>query len=316
MNKWQKAGILVGFTGATFATAHVINRVIFASSISRHVTLDEDMEFYEWRFGKIAYTKKGTGSPLLLIHDLMPYSSSYEWIKVVDSLAKKHTVYSIDLLGCGHSDRPNITYTTFLYVQMLTDFVKNVIGKRTDVIATGNSVPMTVMTCYSDDSLFNRMIFINPENIGEIARIPRKNSNFIRGLLTSPILGTCVYNSCVSKKKISDVFEKELFADNENISTRFINAYHENAHLGGSKAKCLHTSIACRYTTATISKAVSEINNSMFIIGGECVDGIQDTIRDYAELNSSIESCILNNVKKLPQLENPKSLLKQLALYI
>ena len=92
--------------------------------------------YYEWKFGKIYYTKKGDGKPLLLIHDLTTSSSAYEWNKVIDKFSKTNTVYCLDLLGCGRSDKPNLTYTNYLYVQLLTDFIKHVIGDKTDIIAT------------------------------------------------------------------------------------------------------------------------------------------------------------------------------------
>ena len=65
--------------------------------------------------------KKGTGSPILLIHDALPGASGYEWSKIEDELAVDHTVYTVDLLGCGRSDKPSITYTNFVYVQMICD---------------------------------------------------------------------------------------------------------------------------------------------------------------------------------------------------
>ena len=63
----------------------------------------------------------------LLIHDLTPSSSAYEWSKMIDELAESHTVYALDLLGCGRSDKPSITYANYLYVQLITDFAKQVI---------------------------------------------------------------------------------------------------------------------------------------------------------------------------------------------
>ena len=43
-----------------------------------------------------------------LIHDLDPTASSYEWKAVTKKLAENHTVYAIDLLGCGRSEKPNM----------------------------------------------------------------------------------------------------------------------------------------------------------------------------------------------------------------
>ena len=62
----------------------------------------------ESRFGNIYYTKRGHGSPVLLSHDALPGSSGYEWNKVDKLIATEHTVYTIDLLGYGRSDKSGI----------------------------------------------------------------------------------------------------------------------------------------------------------------------------------------------------------------
>ena len=42
---------------------------------------------------------RGKGSPILLIHDMLPGGSGYEWGKIEDDLALEHTVYNLDLPG-------------------------------------------------------------------------------------------------------------------------------------------------------------------------------------------------------------------------
>ena len=43
-------------------------------------------------------------------------------------LARRNTVYTIDLLGFGRSDRPAIRYSARLYISLISDFVSRVIG--------------------------------------------------------------------------------------------------------------------------------------------------------------------------------------------
>ena len=112
-------------TAAT-AVVHFTNRTIAAAAQLKQVLRISNDKFFEWRFGNIYYTKKGTGSPVLLIHDTLPGASGYEWNKIENELASEHTVYTIDLLGCGRSDKPGITYTNFVYVQMICDFIRKV----------------------------------------------------------------------------------------------------------------------------------------------------------------------------------------------
>ena len=42
--------------------------------------------------------------------------------KIEDDLALEHTVYNLDLPGCGRSEKSGITYTNFVYVQAICDF--------------------------------------------------------------------------------------------------------------------------------------------------------------------------------------------------
>ena len=150
MNKWQKLGLAVGMGTAVVTTSHIINKFIFESATINNYTGKTVKHTYSWKFGNIAYSTYGNydNPPLLLIHDLKSYSSGYEWDNTVHYLSKKHHLYVVDLLGCGHSDKPQITYTTYMYTQLLNDFITNVIGKKTDIIATGDSAPMVISSVY------------------------------------------------------------------------------------------------------------------------------------------------------------------------
>ena len=68
-------------TGATVAV-HFINHTIAAAAQLKQMLHISNDNYFEWRFGNIYYTKKGTGSPILLIHDTLPGASGYEWNKI------------------------------------------------------------------------------------------------------------------------------------------------------------------------------------------------------------------------------------------
>ena len=134
-------------TTLTTISIYGINKAISVSSSMKNLLKTERGKFFNWRYGNIYYTKQGKGTPLLLIHDLNPASSSYEWEKIAKHLAKHHTVYKLDLLGCGRSEKPNMTYSNYLYVQLITDFIKNIIGAKADIISTGESSSFTLLAC-------------------------------------------------------------------------------------------------------------------------------------------------------------------------
>ena len=158
----------------------IINKLI---SVFSHMTdyLPSGGKYYHWKYGNIYYTKSGKGKPVLLIHDLDPTASSYEWKAVTKKLAENHTVYAIDLLGCGRSEKPNMTYTNYLYVQLMNEFISNVINEKTDVIATGDSLSFVVMACQMESKYYDHIVGVCPTDLYELAKAPGRRkicSNF------------------------------------------------------------------------------------------------------------------------------------------
>lgn len=94
--------------GAAAGTA-LINKYIKVSATSKKLLSHPEPSIYKWRLGDIYYTKTGTGKPLLLIHDLTHASSGCEWDNLIPFLKDNYTIYTIDLLGCGRSEKPNLT---------------------------------------------------------------------------------------------------------------------------------------------------------------------------------------------------------------
>lgn len=313
MNKWKKIGLAVGMGTAVITATHAINKFIFNSATSKNYTGKRFRKTYQWKFGDISYITCGEGLPILLVHDLKSYSSSYEWDRVIDILSENHKVYAIDLLGCGHSDKPNITYTTYMYTQLINDFVINVIHKKTDVIVTGNSAPMILMSAYTNNLLFNKIIMVSPQSVRGALAIPDKFSNIRKHLLNLPVIGTTIYNICMNRRNLSNILRNEVF-ENGIIPTDVLDAYHENAHLSGAVAKFLYTSTECHYTTVAISKAVSELNICMYIVTG--MQENNSVIEEYLNLNPAIEVYKIQDSKELPQIEQPIEFVRQADIFL
>ena len=76
-------------------TVHVINRFIDITADIKNILKSENGNYFDWKNGKIYYTKRGTGSPILLIHSLDPASSSYEWCRMIKKIGKtSHGLYT------------------------------------------------------------------------------------------------------------------------------------------------------------------------------------------------------------------------------
>jgi pimeloyl-ACP methyl ester carboxylesterase len=305
--------LLVLSASAAAATA-VINKCIKLSATSKNLLSDTKAHCYKWRFGNIHYTKTGTGKPLLLIHHLSEHGSGYEWNQMIQNLKEQYTVYAIDLLGCGRSEKPDLTYTNYLYVQMISDFIKSEIGHRTNVIATGSSSALAVMACNNAPELFDQIMLINPDSLLMCSQIPNKHSKVYKFILDLPIIGTLLYHIATSKQAIKEEFSTHYFSNPYSVKNSLIDIYYESAHLGESP-KSLYASVTCNYAKCNIVNSLKKIDNSIYIVGGQDMENIDDMIREYQRYNPAIESSLISNSKFLPQLENPTELLRTIQMF-
>lgn len=303
---------IAGFTAGSIA---LMNKLIFVTATVKEILPKSRILTFDWRFGKVCYTKRGQGKPLLLIHDMIPGSSDCEWKDVVTSLASHHTVYTMDLLGFGRSDKPAITYTNYLYVQLISDFIKTVIGKRTDVIASGSSSSLVIMSCCNDSSLFDKIMLVNPDTLLKTNQIPSKRTKLLKLFIECPIVGTLVYNIMVSNYFIRQDFYNSYFASPYTLTNGLQKSYHEAAHLGGSNAKYIFSSLKGNYTNFSISHKINEIDNSIYIVGGARESYIEQTINDYQELNPIIESSLIEHAKHFPQIEKPEEFFQLCSIF-
>ncbi|MED9881666.1 MAG: alpha/beta fold hydrolase [Blautia sp.] len=314
-NKNRFATFAVLFASAT-AIIHIGNKIIAASASLKEMLDSNRRNYYKWRFGEIFYTKKGSGSPVLLIHDMLPGGSGYEWTNVEEELAMEHTVYTIDLLGCGRSEKPGMTYTNFVYVQVICDFIKNVIGEKTDVIASGFSGSFAVMACRNEGSLFNRIMLVNPPAPGNLTQMPSKKDKLLKYFLEVPVFGTLVYHMIVSRENINNLFIENMFFDPFHPDQNMLDAYYEAAHKGGAQAKAAYASKASRFMNINILPALKNIDNSIFIIEGEAENNGDEVIAAYQEANPSIEAVMIPHTKHLPHVEDPEKFLEQAGIFL
>lgn len=297
--------------GAAVGTA-LLNKYINMSATAKNLLSESRPQTFKWRLGDIHYTKAGSGKPLLLIHDLDYASSSVEWENLISLLKEDYTVYAIDLLGCGRSEKPNLTYTNFLYVQLISDFIKFEIGRRTNVVATGASASIVTMACAYKEELFDQIMFINPESFYSCAQIPGKRAKAYKFLLDTPLIGT--YHIASSKDALKRIFYEKHFYNPYDAQPILIDKYYEAAHLGLAP-KAIFSSTCCNYTKCNISRSLEKINHSIYIIGGGAKSDVNEIINEYTICNPAIESSIIAATKHLPQLEKPAEVYNLIKMF-
>lgn len=302
--------------GVSAATIYSYNKFVESTATKKKLLSKDNGELYSWKNGNIFYTKTGTGSPLLLVHDAEASSSSAEWFKIIHRLEKHHTVYCIDLLGCGRSDKPAIEYTNYLYVQMITSFVKDVIGEKTTVVATNMSVSFVVMANYMDDTLFDKLIFINPASLKQLDIVPDKLSKFKKRIVELPFVGTFIYNLMTNPPKIDEAFRTKYYERPQLISATIEEVYYEAAHINGSNGRYLYSSILGNYLNNNITHAIKSLSTPTLIIGSKEMKKYALALDDYHKVNPNLEIMRITNGNLYPHMEVPEKIISIIEDYL
>lgn len=312
MKKASKWLFLVGFF--TFIS-WLANRLIYAAASAKDRLTQYKAHYYQWKFGKIHYTVQGSGPAILLLHSTKADASAYEFTRLVNTLSKKYRVYTLDLLGYGRSDKPKITYTAYMFVQLINDFTKDIIRDKVTVVTSGKSNAYATMACYQHHELYKHLIFINPESLQTLHKNPSSRDKMMKFLLELPILGDTIYNLKFSNKGLQKSFRQRIY-NPSRVRESFIEAFCESAHRNGGASRFTHSSEHCYYNNVAIEEAIASINNSVYIIQGRHSDDAGSIREDYKAINPAIECTTIDRTKSMPHLEKPESVLEVLSVYL
>ena len=308
---------ITALTSLSIATIHIINRVQFSKYRLENTLSDQEEETHEFdrKFGKIHYTVKGNGSPLLLVHSLEVGSSGYEFHKITDELTKDHKVYTLDLLGYGESEKINMTMTNYLYVQLLTDFINTIIGKKTDIVTSGQSSSLAIMLCHNEPDLVNQIICIGAQSIYQSNLIPTKQTKCKKLLLEIPFVGTLLYHFECTDSKIRERFIQTYYYDQTKIEESAIKKYCASSH-NNYKAKYTYASLIGRYINNNIIHALREVNHNIILLYGDKTEDLETMKENYLYYNSAIECGEIPSTKLLPHMEDPVSTIEMIKTYL
>jgi pimeloyl-ACP methyl ester carboxylesterase len=234
--KWGIAALVLAGGACGLALA---NRLSVLSAGEARSGLTGERGRYAWTHGDIAYTVKGSGTPLVLVHGVYVGASSYEYRRAFDLLAQRFRVYAFDLLGFGLSQRPAVRYTPVLYEELIADFVREVVGgadQPVKVIASSLSAAFTVRAAAERPGLFERLAFVEPTGYEELAssgETPLRSAAL--ALLRLPLVGQGIYNGIASRPSIRYFLRSQLYGDPAAVSDDMVDHYYAMAHQPGAR---------------------------------------------------------------------------------
>ena len=101
----------------------------------------------------------------MLFHSFGPGHDSEEWRSAAEQLASDFEVYAVDLLGWGRSAKPKLDYDDELYLQLVVDFLEDVVRRRAALVAAGLSSAYALQVAVDHPDLVRGLAMSVPSGV-------------------------------------------------------------------------------------------------------------------------------------------------------
>jgi pimeloyl-ACP methyl ester carboxylesterase len=305
-NFWKT--ILAGGAGVAALAA-------FNASIKRNANDPDESalgggpKFFPWKHGQILYKEMGlqnAGLPIVFVHGIGAGMSSFMWRKNFDALSEKFRVYALDLLGFGFSDKPAAApYSPDLYVELISDFIREVAGGSANVVASSLGAAYVVRVAEEHPELVNALILNAPAGYDTLNTRPGMAGAAFYGLLQSPVLGTSFYNVMASERSIRDYARRTLFYDYRRVTDRLVSNLYATSHQPGAQHAV--AAFLSGYLNVDMRAAFAQLGQRVVLVWGK-----QDTTTPITrasallELNPRAELEVFDFCRMMPEQEHPE----------
>jgi pimeloyl-ACP methyl ester carboxylesterase len=295
--------------GAGVAALAAVNAVIRRQAAEPDTTaLGGQARLFEWKYGKVFYKTSGpeTPRPLVFVHGIGAGSSSFMWRKNFDVLAQDFSVYALDLLGFGFSEKPaSAPYSADLYVELITDFIREVSGYPANIIASSLGAAYAVRVADEHPELIRSLVLNAPAGADSFRTRPGMAGAAFYGLLQSPVLGTSFHNVMASERSIRDYARTRLFYDHRRVTDRLVAHLYATSHQAGAQHAI--AAFLAGYLNTDMRGAFSRLAQPSILVWGK--QDITTPIENAAalsRLNPRTRVEVFDYCRMMPEQEHPE----------
>lgn len=173
-----------------------------------------------WRGQRIAYVERPPlksaaavqppAEPIVFIHSIHAAAWSAEWRNTMPAMHEQHA-YALDLLGFGASDRPAVHYTAQLYLQLIHDFLVEVVGEPALLVGSSLGATYAIALAADHPHLVRGVVAIGPAGVSRLIHQGGAGFGAIETLFRAPALGRLFFSALVSRPSIR-FFLKDIYA--------------------------------------------------------------------------------------------------------
>ena len=289
--------------GAAVAGAAAINALAARNESPLPNLIGGTEGWFTWRGHRVAYTRRGAGPNLLLVHAIHAAAWSYEWRHAVDRLAERHTVWTIDQVGFGRSDRPALRYTAALYVALIGDFVEQVVGAPCALVGSSLSGAHVVAAASRSAERFPAVVLVCPTGVTHLASPPTVANDAARATLEAPVVGQALFNALVTKPSMRG-FLSQTYQDRSLISPDLLDAYWATTHQPGARHAV--AAFVGFQLNLNVRDALRRLEQPLLITWGEQAREVPlSELAAYRTLRPDAEVALFGPCGSLPHDERP-----------
>jgi pimeloyl-ACP methyl ester carboxylesterase len=285
MMRWRKAAAA---GGAALGAAALYNVSASHSIADLENELGGESCELLWRGHRVAYTRRGRGEPVLLLHGIYAGASSNEWRHTVDSLAERYTVFTVDLIGFGRSDRPRLRYTPAFYQAFLGEIMSRLGRGPLAVVASSLSAAHVVALAARDPRHAAALALIEPTGLGQ---------------LSGP--ATTAYNALTSPASVRHYLE-DVYADDRLVTDELVESYVRNARQPGGKYAV--AAFVGGRLNVDIRQSLRRVRQPMLLLWGE--QARQNPVQHahgFRVLKPEADWALVSGAGDLPHDEQPRT---------
>ena len=257
------------------------------------------------------YLCAGVGPPLILLHGLLGYS--FSWRYAIPAVAEQATVYAVDMLGVGFSDRPEgLDCCLRSSAERLLAFMDAAGLPSCNLLGTSHGGAVAMMAAALAPERIEKLILVAPVNPWSV------RGSRMAAFLSNPVVAPMFLQVAPMLESIHGLLLRSLFADPARIRPGTLEGYSAPFQIPGA----FKYGISVLSSWARDLKSLEEMLPHIRRIPALLIWGSEDRAVDprsaprLLEVFESAHLEIFKGVGHLPYEENPERFSQTLLDYL
>jgi len=213
---------------------------------------------------RIAYLDEGQGPPVILVHGFG--GSLWQWEYQQIALSATHRLITLDLLGSGLSDKPEIEYSPDRMVAFLTAFMDALNVPQASLVGNSMGGGLVIGMALTHPERVNRLVLISglPDHVQE----KLTNPTIKRALETRAPVWLIQLGNWVIGRRATERVLKEIVHDPAQLTPAVLDRAYRNRQRPGLIPAIMATAGALPQWEAGFARRLGDVRRPTLVIWG------------------------------------------------